>query len=278
MFRLMFPTRRVSRMIFAPLFMGLALVTSSANAADRIVLTGSSTVAPLAEEIGKRFESLHRGARVDVQTGGSSRGIHDARDGLADIGMVSRSLNDNERDLGAYTIAYDGIAIILQASNPVKTLTDQQIADIYTGKVRDWSQVGPGKGTIVVENRAEGRSELDLFLEHFKLKAEDIRADILGGENAQTIKVVAGNPLAIGYVSVGAAVYEASNGTAIRPLSMDGVEPTVEAVAARKFPIMRELNLVLKGPPAGLVKQFLAFAQSEDVNDLINDFFFVPAR
>lgn len=214
---------------------------------------------------------------MDVQTGGSSRGLHDARAGVADIGMVSRALKDSEQDLHAYTIAYDGVAMILHASNPVKTLTAQQIVAIYTGKIRDWSQVGPGKGAIVVENKAEGRSTLDLFLEHFKLNAREIRADVIVGDNAQAVKVVAGNPLAIGYVSVGAAVYEASNGTPIKPLPMDGVQPTIEAVAARKFPIMRELNLVVK-PPTGLVMEFLTFAQSEKVNDLINDLFFVPTR
>jgi phosphate transport system substrate-binding protein len=270
-------TKRDLSIVLASLIVGLAPV-GPAISGERLVLTGSSTVAPLAEEIGKRFESLHPGARVDVQTGGSSRGVHDAREGLADIGMVSRALKGSEQDLHAYTIAYDGIAMILHKSNPVKTLTTQQIVDIYTGKIRDWSEVGPGKGTIVVENKAEGRSTLELFLEHFKLNARDIRADMIVGDNSQAVKVVAGNPMAVGYVSVGAAVYEASNGTPIKPLPMDGVQPTVEAVAARKFPIMRELNLVLKRPPTGLVMEFLTFAQSEKVNDLISDLFFVPVR
>src|SRR5207245_980008 len=117
-----------------------------------LTLNGSSTVAPLAAEIGKRFEELHPGVRVNVQTGGSSRGVHDARHGLADIGMVSRSLFDNEHDLRALTIALDGVSIIVHKTNPISALNAKQIADIYTGKVRDWSQVGPGKGTIVVEN------------------------------------------------------------------------------------------------------------------------------
>ncbi len=249
-----------------------------ASAADRLVLTGASTVAPLADEIGKRYESLHPGVRIDVQTGGSSRGVRDAREGLADIGMVSRPLKDTERDLTAFTIGMDGVAMIVHKSNPVTALTTQQIIGIYTGKIRDWSEVGPGKGTIVVENKAEGRSTLELFLEHFKLKAPEIRADVVVGDNEQAVKVVAGNPLAIGYVSIGSAVYEADNGTPIKPLPMDGVQPTVEAVAAKKFPIVRELNLVVKQKPEGLVKDFIAFAQSENVHDLVKDLFFVPVH
>ena len=243
---------------------------------DRLVLTGSSTVAPLAAEIGKRFEESHKGVRVDVQTGGSSRGVHDARTGLADIGMASRSLYDNEKDLIAHTIALDGVTMILHKSNPVQSLTAQQVADIYTGKVRDWSAVGPGSGTIVVEHKAEGRSTLELFIEHFKLKATEVRADVIVGDNQEAIKVIAGNPLAIGYVSIGAAEFEAEIGTPIKSLPLDGVAPTLDAVRRHQFPIIRELNLVVKGEPQGLAKEFITYAQSGAVDDLVKELSYVP--
>jgi phosphate transport system substrate-binding protein len=245
-------------------------------AGDRLTLTGSSTVAPLAAEIGKRFEETHKGVRVDVQTGGSSRGVRDARTGLADIGMASRSLNDDEKDLAAYTIALDGVTMILHKNNPLRSLTSQQITDIYTGKIRDWSAVGPGKGTIVVEHKAEGRSTLELFLEHFKIKAADVRADIVVGDNQEAIKVIAGNDVAIGYVSIGAALFESEIGTPIKPLPLDGIEPTLEAVTGRRFPIIRELNLLVRGQPQGIAKEFIAFAQSEAVDDLVKDLSYVP--
>lgn len=252
-------------------------------AAETLVLTGASTVAPLAAEIGKRYETLHPGIRIDVQTGGSARGVRDAREGLAHIGLVSRTLNDNEKDLRAYTLALDGIAIIVHKTNPVAALSRQQVVDIYTGKIADWSQLGPGRGAIVVENKAEGRSTLDLFLGYFKLNATEVRAAVVVGDNQEAIKVVAGNPLAIGYVSIGAAVYEADAGTPIKALPMEGVPPTIESVTQKKFPIMRELNLVVKKPPEGAVpegtvKDFIAFAQSESVHDLVKDLFFVPLR
>ena len=114
----------------------------------RLVLTGSSTVAPLASEIGKRFESLHQNVRVDVQTGGSSRGINDARSGLANIGMASRALKENEADLLSFTIALDGISIIINQTNPVSSLDKQQIIDIYTGRIVNWQGVQYKKVTI----------------------------------------------------------------------------------------------------------------------------------
>lgn len=270
-----FPFRK-GRSFLALSVMALISIAAPAHAAETIVLTGSSTVAPLMAEIGKRFEETHPNVRIDVQTGGSSRGVRDARAGLADIGMVSRPLTDSERDLTAFTLAYDGVAFILHKSNPVQTLTRQQIIDIFTGKVRDWSEIGPGRGTIVVENKAEGRSTLELFLTHFNIKSSDVKAAVVVGDNQEAIKVIAGNPLAIGYVSIGAAVTEAGLGVPIKPLPMDGVEATIDAVKQKRFPLVRDLNLVVRKPPEGAVKEFIAYAQSDQVTDLVKDLYYVP--
>ena len=245
-------------------------------AADRLVLTGSSTIAPLALEIAKRFEQRRPGVRVDVQSGGSSRGVADARKGLAQIGMVSRALNPNESDLVAHTIAKDGVAVILHKSNTVKSLSDAQVKAIYTGQITDWQALGGPKGTITVVNKAEGRSTLELFLHHYGLKPGDIHAQVVIGENQQGIKTVAGNPLAIGYVSIGTAESEAALGTPIRPLAMNGVEASTAAVRDGRFPLSRPLNLVTFGPVSPLAREFIAFAQSSAVHDLVKDAFFVP--
>jgi phosphate transport system substrate-binding protein len=115
---------------------------------NQLVLTGSSTVAPLVGEIAKQFEALHPGVRVDVQSGGSSRGVADARRGLADIGMVSRDLKPEEQDLTALTIARDGVSVILHRDNPVVALSDEQIVAIYKGDITNWSEVGGNDAPI----------------------------------------------------------------------------------------------------------------------------------
>ncbi len=248
-----------------------------AQAADsKIVITGSSTVAPLASEIGKRFEERNPGVRVDVQSGGSSRGVNDARSGLADIGMASRSLNAEEKDLKAFAIARDGVGMILNSANGIATLSDQQIIGIYQGKITDWSAVGGKAGPITVVNKAEGRSTLELFLHHFKLKASEIKAQVIIGDNQQGIKTVAGNPGAIGYVSVGTAEFEAAQGTKVKLLPMNGIAASVENVRNGSFPLARSLNLVTNKEPAGTAKAFIDFARSADVADLIKEQFFVP--
>lgn len=244
---------------------------------DKLVLTGSSTIAPLAAEIGKRFESLHSDVRVDVQTGGSSRGISDARAKLADIGMVSRALKQDEKDLLAFTLALDGIAVILNKANPVAALDKQQIIAIYTGKIVNWKDVGGNDAPITVVNKAEGRSTLELFLHYFGLKNTDVKPQVIIGDNQQGIKTVVGNPNAIAYVSVGTAEYEAGQGAAIKLLPLDGIAASVENVRNRNFPLARPLNLVTRSEPTGHVKDFIEFAESPQVHDLIEAQYFVPA-
>ncbi|BAY47885.1 putative phosphate ABC transporter, phosphate-binding protein [Scytonema sp. HK-05] len=239
------------------------------NSQGKLVLTGSSTVAPLAAEIGKRFESGHPGVRVDVQSGGSSRGISDARQGVADLGMVSRALKPEEKDLKAFSIARDGVTVILHKDNPVPSLNDKQVVDIYTGKVTNWKQVGGKDGAITVVNKAEGRSTLELFTHYFKLKNTDIKAQVVIGDNEQGIKTVAGNPNAIGYVSIGSAENSMANGESIKLLPVGGVAATTANVQNGTFPIARPLNLVTKTEPQGLAKEFINFAQSQQVSDIV---------
>lgn len=253
----------------------LASIGRAHAAEGRLTLTGSSTVAPLALEMAKRFEKQNPGVRIDVQSGGSSRGIADARSGAAQIGLVSRALKAEERDLIAHTVALDGISIILHRSNPVASLSDAQIKAIYTWQVRNWRDVGGPDLPITVVNKAEGRSTLELFLHYFELSNSQIKPQVVIGDNAQGIKTVAGNAGAIGYVSIGAADYEAQQGTAIKLLPMGGVAASVAQVRAGKFPLSRPLNLVTRGEPTGLALAFIQFAKSKAAHDLVEAQFFV---
>jgi phosphate transport system substrate-binding protein len=257
----------------------LMLGMSNSYAADqKLVLTGASTIAPLALELGKRFEKLNPGVRVDVQSGGSSRGLSDARNGTADIGMVSRALHPTENDVVASVIAHDGVSIILHRDNPVKQLSDDQIKAIYTGKITNWKDVGGRDAPITVVNKAEGRSTLELFLHHFSLTNSQIKAHVIIGDNPQGIKTVVGNPNAIAYVSIGAAEYEVAHGIPLRLMPMNNVVASSATVRNGSFPLTRPLNLVTKQAPTGLAKRFIEFAQSDNASDLVRAQSFVPVK
>ncbi len=242
----------------------------------KLVLTGSSTVAPLALEIGRYFEAEHPGVRVDVQTGGSSRGIADVRSGTANIGLVSRALAEDEQDLRAFALARDGVCLIVHRDNPVSALDEAQVVAIYTGEIRNWLEVGGLDAPITVVNKADGRATLEVFLEHLGLDGRRIRAQVVIGDNEQGVKTVAGNRGAIAYVSIGTAEADAASGVAIKLLGLGGVAATSANVAAGVFPMARPLNLVTGGQPSGLAQEFLSFATSERIHDLITNYFFVP--
>ncbi|BFU92264.1 MAG: phosphate ABC transporter substrate-binding protein [Nitrospira sp.] len=255
---------------------GTAQTPTADQLSGKLVITGASTLALLIAEIGKRFESHYPKVRVDVQTGGSSRGIADVRQGLADIGMVSRAMKDEEKDLHAFPVARDGVGIILHKENSVQALTDEQVVAIYTGKITDWKDVGGKAAPITVVNKAEGRSTLEVFLRYLNLKNTDVKAHVVIGDNEQGVKTVAGNRHAIGYVSIGTAEYDESQGVPIKLLSAGGVAASTETVRNGTFPISRPLHIITRTPPVGLTKAFIEYAQSKAVHDIIKQQYFVP--
>lgn len=255
------------------------LLTSCSHAPkpkQKLIVTGSSTIAPLMTEIAKHFEQEHPQIRVDVQAGGSGRGIADVRSSRADIGMVSRNLKAAEKDLIPYPIAADGVAFMVHKTNSIPPLSRQQIVEIYTGKIRDWKDVGGKNGPITVVNKAEGRATLDLFLDFFHLKNSQIRADVIIGHNEEAIKVVSGNPRAIGYVSIGAAARDLALGVPIRLLSLEGVAPSAANVQSKRYPLLRVLNLVVSKKPQGAAAALIHFAQSPQVHEIIRKEDYVP--
>jgi phosphate transport system substrate-binding protein len=250
--------------------------TPAAGAAARITVVGSSTVSPLMAEIAKDFEKSKPDVRIDVQAGGSSRGITDVRNGVAEVGMVSRALKPDEADLGHTLIARDGVSMIVHRDNPVPGLSKAQLVEIYTGKITNWSQVGGPDLAITVVSKAEGRSTLEVFSDYVGLSYKDIKAQMIIGDNQQGIQAVSSTPGAITYVSIGTAEYEAGNGAAIRLVPLDGMMPTTQAVAEGRFPMVRELNLVYKSPAAPNVQALIQHTASPKAVEIIRGQYMVP--
>jgi phosphate transport system substrate-binding protein len=239
-----------------------------------LVLTGSTAMMPLVRDIGKRFEAAHPGVLVDVQADGSTRGVADARQGLADIGLVARALKPDESSLHATPIARDGVCFLVHRTNPVTTLTDDQIVRMYTRGVSNWKQVGGPDRPITLVNMTDKRALLELFLDHFKLKSTQIRADAIINDSDQGIQAVAERPGAIAYVSCSRAEALGEN-VPIRVLPSGGITPTIEHVRDGTYPLSRPLNLVTRETPKGLAKEFIDFARSDAVVDLIEKYHYV---
>lgn len=244
--------------------------------ASRLLLTGSSTMAPLMVEVARRYRALHPGIQIEVQMGGSGRGISDARQGKADIGMVSRSLGEAERDLYGLPIGRDGVALIVNKDNPVTALSDRQLLDIYSGKIANWRQVGGGDAPMqVLAGPAEGGSS-ELFSHYLHIPYDQIKAQRRVAANADRITAVAGDPHAIIWVSVGEAERKARLGVPIKMLAVGGVAASSGNVRSGNYSLSRPLTLVTRGAPTGAARAFIEFCTSSQVTDLLLAFDFVP--
>ena len=263
------------------LCLGLAATIRPAPAAEpalagRLTLTGSSTLAPLMTELAKRFRLRHPGVEIAVEAGGSTRGAADALAGRADIGMVSRALNPNERALFVFTLARDGIALQVHSDNPLKALTRDQAIGLFTGLIDNWKALGGPDARVEVISRREGHSSLEIVSHHFGLDPGQIRAARIAGDNAEAAAALAGNRHALAFYSLGLCEDLMQKGVPVKALALDGLEASTRAVAAGRWPLARPLNLVTRGVPAGAARAFIEFALSAQARDIIREYDFVP--
>lgn len=241
-----------------------------------LVITGSTTVYPLMQEIVQRFTRLNSGLSIDLSSGGSGKGIADLRTGVSDIAMVSRQLADNERDLFAYPLCRDGAAIVVHSSNPLKGLSSRQLSQILTGKITDWKQLGAPPGAIKLAWREEGQAIPELIQQQLKLKPEQIRSHIRILENADAVGFVAKDRNAITLAALGFAERSARAGAAIKLVDYGGIPASTRAVRDHTYLLSRPLALVTRGTPEGLEKRLIDYAASSAVTDLHEKHGFVP--
>ena len=151
---------------------------------DKITVSGSTSVGPLMEKEAEKFKEENVGINVEINQLGSSAGIKDAITGTVQIGMSSRDLKEQEKAEGLIEveIAYDGIAIITNKSNKIKSLTMTQVKDIYTGKITNWKDVGGKDGAIVVVSREDGSGTRDAFQEIVGYTSEELVKDAQIGD------------------------------------------------------------------------------------------------
>ncbi|HSW11057.1 MAG TPA: phosphate ABC transporter substrate-binding protein [Bacillota bacterium] len=238
--------------------------------AGDITVAGSTAVHPIAQVLAERFSELHPQVRINVQAGGSSAGIRAAREGGADIGMSSRPLKAEEKGLYEVTIAWDGIVPIVHPANPVKDITLVQFREIFVGRLTNWSQLGGPDRAILVVTREEGSGTRGAF-EDMVMDDEPItdRA-IVQNHNGGIRTTVAGDPNAIGYLSMGALTPE------VAVLNVDGVAPSVQAIRDGQFAINRPFLFLTARAPEGVTAAFIEFVLSAEGQAIIAEEGYIP--
>lgn len=257
---------------------GLAQARSSTPPTGKLLITGSSTMAPMVEKLGKRFRAQHPGVLITVKAGGSGRGVADVLAGQADIGLASRELklNRTEQALFAIPIARDGVTFVVHKDNPVQALTRAQALAVFTGEVADWGELGGRPAPIEVATRAPGGGVMEIVPHYLGIAPEAIKAAHVIGENVEVVRFVAANRNAIAFFSVGAADDAAQHGLSLKPITLDGKVPGSGSVRDGTWPLARPLNLLTRRVPTGAARAFIAFALSPAAREVVLEFDFVP--
>ena len=243
----------------------LALTASMAHA-GRIVIKGSDTLgAKLVPQLAEAFKAEHKGASFEIAAEGSTTGIAALIDGTANIGMSSRRTKSTEVsaagakgiNLHPTVVAYDGIAIVVNAGNPVKGLTKQQVEKIFTGDITDWSAVGGTAGKISIYTRNTSSGTYSDFKELAMKKRDYAGGSQKMAGNEQIAAEVGKNAGGIGYVGL---AYIKAGG--LKALPVEGVAPSEATVRAKTYPYSRPTFYYTNGEPAGEAKDFVDFTLS----------------
>ena len=256
-------------------------LSSSLFAADgKIKIEGSTTVLPIAQKAAEVFMDKNSGTDISVRGGGSGVGISAMIDGICDIADSSRSIKQDEidkalakgRDPKSNMIAMDGICVIVNKDNSVSGLTKDQIKDIYTGKIKDWSEVGgtPGKITVVSRDSASGTYEA--FGELALSKARVVSSALMQASNQAVVSTVESNSSAIGYCGLG-YIKEG-----VKALPVNGIVPSKETVLSGKYVLSRPLFMYTNGTPSGTVKDFIDFIKSSEGQKIVAEEGFVELK
>jgi phosphate transport system substrate-binding protein len=254
------------------LFGSFDLRRSGASRKDTITLAGSTSVMPFSEKLAEYFMLGNPKYTVDVQGGGSSAGIQAALNRTVQIGMSSRKLKDDEKVLKEILICYDGISIIVHPDNPVRNITQDQVRQIYSGEIRNWKQLGWIDRAIDAVTREEGSGTRGAF-EELVMKKEYIDdRTMVQDSNGSVKEVVATDPYAIGYVSLG--IVDAK----VKAMTIGGVAPTVANIRQNKYHMVRPFLYLSLGEPTGTAKLFIDFVLSRDGQGILRKEGLVPTR
>ncbi|MEK3954794.1 phosphate ABC transporter substrate-binding protein, PhoT family [Psychrobacillus psychrotolerans] len=233
---------------------------SSGNNAT-VSISGSTSVGPLAEKLAAKYTEKDN-TNIEINQIGSSAGITNAISGVSEIGMSSRDLKEEEvaSGLNEVIIAYDGIVVVTHPSNKVKDLTMEQVKQIFTGEVTNWSELGGDDLEIVVVSREDGSGSRDAFQEIVEYSSgELIRNSIIASGNGNIKTTVANNKHAVGFISF---EYIDEN---ISTIDINGVEATAENVLQKKYSLSRPFLFVYKeGQLTEAGQQFIDFILSEE--------------
>ncbi|RJX69717.1 phosphate ABC transporter substrate-binding protein [Vibrio sinensis] len=252
------------------------LTVTPVLAKETISAVGSSSVTPLMEVFSETYMKLNPEVFVEVQGPGSSAGVKAAKNGSADLGMSSRNLKESEKETSLIeeVVARDGIAVVVNPKNTLDGLTAEQVTAIYKGDITNWKDVGGADKPIVTITRDTASGTRGAFEDILSLKqtiagkkvsAISQRAQVANGNGALKT-MVASNPYAIGYISLGTV--DAS----VNALAIDGTEASVDNVKNGSYKVARPFLVLYKeGKPSTETQKFLDWMLTDEAQALVGN-------
>ncbi len=237
-------------------------------------------MAPLVESLASAYHEEHPHVTFSVEAQGSTLGLALARQGAASLGMVARPVAQSElldpqsgrQQIWTTAIAMDGLAIIVNPQNPLRTLTTDQVRDLFAGHVTRWVYLGWDGGDVRAVSREEGSGTRQVF-EAALLQGEQPTLNaIVTPTSSAMLEYVAAHREAVGYVSMGLV------GGDVKPIALDGVMPTVATVTDGDYPVVRPLVLVNGADPSAEVRDFLQFTTGPAGRAIIGQHFDLPGN
>ena len=253
---------------------GSAASSAAAALSGNVATGGSTSMKNVIAALTEGFAEVEPGVTVSYDPTGSGAGITGATDKTLDIGLSSRALKDDEKaDVDGTTIALDGIAIIVNNASKVEDLTVEQLKQMFTGEITNWSEVGGDDGEIVLIGREAGSGTRDGFESIVDVKDSCKYAQELTATGA-VISAVEANPLAIGYASLSAV------GDTVKMVTVGGVECSEETVKDGSYEVQRPFVFVTNKSVtlSEQAQAFFDFATSADAADLIRTAGAVPVN
>ncbi len=268
---------KIAATIFAALMLGSA---QSALAGENIIIDGSTTVGPIAKAFAEFYKESHPDVNITISESGSGNGVKSLINKACNIANLSRFMKDSEFKSCvangvlpvAHVVAFDGLAVIVNPKNKIRSLTMSDIAAIYTGKITNWKQLGGDDAKIVVVSRDTNSGTYETFNELVLKKAKIVKDAEYVGSNGQARTRVNTTKDAIAYVGLGFV------DDTVKPLSVEGILPNPKSISSGKYPIARPLFMFTNGYPkmGGDIFNFVTLHLSGEGREIISDLGYIP--
>lgn len=267
-------------------------LSSAGELKGTIQIKGSDTMVNLGQAWAEEFNKKHPGVNVAVTGGGSGTGIAALISATADIAECSRTMKEKEIEKAKqngispveFMAALDGLAVIAHPDNPVSRLTINQLADIFTRKIKNWKELGGDNLPIVILSREVNSGTHVYFKEHVLRKGnekgrEEFSPMALLMPSSQAIAdEISQNPNAIGYYGMGYISPKQKVISVALDAESEYFEPTFENVRGNTYPISRPLLLYTRGEPEGVIKEFIDFVFSKEGQEIVTKADFIPIK